>query len=203
MRIRTGLVLGLLLAVSVAGCGKPSADNKVASAGGQNTTTATSSAKADGLSNQERALKFGQCMRDNGVSDFPDPKVTDDGGISMDAPTGADRQKVDAAMQKCKQYLPNGGEPPKLDPQHLEQERKLAQCMRENGFPNFPDPSDSGPQINSNSGVDPNDPKFQAAQQACAKYAPAPPAGKGPQGANRSRRDTHHASGPVRALSGH
>jgi hypothetical protein len=178
MRIRTGFALCLLLALGVAGCGGPDKDDGVATAGSPGSN-ATSSAGADGLSEQERALKFAQCMRDNGVPNFPDPKTGDGGGMSIDIPEGADAKKVDAAMQTCKRYLPNGGEPQKMDPQQLEQLRKFAQCMRDNGIKNFPDPTDQGIQINGNtSGIDPNDPKVQAAQKACDKYAPAPRSGE-------------------------
>jgi hypothetical protein len=174
MRIRRGLVLCLLLALSAAGCGGGNGDDGVATAGSPGSK-ATGSAEAEGLGDQERALKFAQCMRENGVPNFPDPKANDGGGLGIDVPDGTDPQKVDAAMQKCKQYLPNGGEPPKVDPQRAEQNRKLAKCMRDNGVANFPDPgADGGIQINGNDpGMDINDPKFQAAQKACAQYQPS------------------------------
>jgi hypothetical protein len=117
-------------------------------------------------------------MRDNGVPDFPDPQFNGNGGMSINAPTGADPAKMDAAQVKCKQYLPNGGEPTKIDPQTLGTLRKLSQCMRDHGVQNFPDPTDQGIQANGNDpGMDPNDPTFQAATKACDKYAPAPPSG--------------------------
>jgi hypothetical protein len=175
MRIRTGLVLGLLLALGVAGCGGTGGTDGVATAGSPGSK-ATSSAGPDGLSDQERALKMSQCMRENGGPNFPDPKFNDGGGVGINVPDGSDPQKVDAAMQTCKQYLPNGGEPEKLDPQRLEQLRKLAQCLRDNGIKNFPDPTDQGIQGDSSDpDQNPENPKFQAAQKACDKYAPAAP----------------------------
>ncbi|MEV0807265.1 hypothetical protein [Micromonospora sp. NPDC050200] len=175
MRIGRGLVLGLLLTLSVAGCGGGNGDDGVATAGGPGTKATSSAAGADGSSEQDRALKFGQCMRDNGVANFPDPEFSDGGGMSIDVPEGTDPQKVDAAMQKCKQYLPNGGEPAKVDPERAEQNRKLAKCMRDNGVTSFPDPgADGGIQINGNDpGMNMDDPKFQAAQKACAQYQPS------------------------------
>jgi hypothetical protein len=179
MRVRTGLVLGLLLTVSVAGCAGTHGGGGVATANGSGSKP-TSSAQPGGLSDRESALKFAQCMRENGVPNFPDPTFNDGGGIGIEAPQGSDPQKVDAAMKTCKKYLPNGGEPLKADPQRMEQMRKLAKCMRENGVPGFPDPGpDGGIQMNGNdSGLNPNDPKFQAAQKACAKYEPARPPGE-------------------------
>jgi hypothetical protein len=165
-RIRMGLALGLLLALGVAGCGGADGDGGVATAGGGN---ATSSANAAQLSDEERTLKFAQCMREHGI-DLADPQ---DGKLPA-IPEGLDPKKVDAAQQQCKQYLPNGGEQQKVDPQRLEQLRKVSQCMRENGFPSFPDPTENGLHFDAKSGIDPQDPKFQAAQKACDKYAPDP-----------------------------
>jgi hypothetical protein len=46
-------------------------------------------------------------------------------------------------------------------------------CMRSHGLPKFPDPNSKGQLlITPNSGVDPNSPQFQAAQQACQSLAP-------------------------------
>jgi len=44
---------------------------------------------------------------------------------------------------------------------------KLSECMRAHGVPNFPDPNGQG--VIQGSGIDPNSPPFQAAQQKCAK----------------------------------
>lgn len=50
---------------------------------------------------------------------------------------------------------------------------KLAQCMRSHGVPNFPDPSAGGGiDITPGSGINPQSPAVQAAQHACARYAP-------------------------------
>jgi hypothetical protein len=173
MRFKTGLVLCALLTMGMAGCGGSGGD-AVATGGGK----PSSSAGASRLGEQEVALKFAQCMRDNGVPDWPDPKFNDNGGTSIDVPAGVDPNKVAAAQEKCKQYAPNGGEPSKLDPQRLEALRKMAQCMRDHGFKTFPDPTDQG--INGNgSGIDPGDPAVQAAMAVCDKFVPAPSSGTG------------------------
>jgi hypothetical protein len=173
MRTRIGLVLGLLLVLGLAGCGGGDVNNGLATANG-NGAAASSGAGTDGLTDQERALKFAQCMRDNGVTDFPDPKGG--GGLELNVPDGASPEKVQAAMQACKRYLPNGGEPIRVDPEQTERARRYAQCMRDNGVTNFPDPVEGGGiQLNGN---DPSlrmdDPKFQAAQKACQNLLGGP-----------------------------
>jgi hypothetical protein len=53
---------------------------------------------------------------------------------------------------------------------------KFAACMRKNGVPNFPDPSHDGSiQFGPGSGIDPNSPKFRAAQAKCEKEIPHGP----------------------------
>jgi hypothetical protein len=174
--MRRGFALGLLLVLAVAGCGKKGTGNPVASV--SRPPAATASATPDNLTEQQRAVKFAQCMRANGLPDWPDPKFNGNGGVDISAPEGSDRTKVDAAMRKCKALLPNGGEPQKADPAVVAQLRKFSQCMREHGVPKFPDPTDQGLQVdNDKLGIDANGTVFKAAQQACSKYQPAPPSG--------------------------
>lgn len=56
-------------------------------------------------------LKYAQCMRAHGVSDFPDPKP--DGSLQVQAAPGTDldprNPAYKAADGACKQYQPNGG----------------------------------------------------------------------------------------------
>lgn len=185
MRTKTGFVLGLLLALGLAGCGAADGNEGVATAG---SPGATSSAQADQASDLGDGVKFAQCMRENGI-DMPDPEQNEGGGFDLSMPEGTSREKADAAQEKCKQFLPNGGEQEKMDPERLEQLRKFAKCMRENGLPEFPDPTEYGIQIDgNNSDLDPNSPTFKAAEKACAQYQPAPPSGE-PTGGSVQRRN--------------
>ena len=171
MRSRAGLVLGLLLLLPAAGCGRQT-DNGIATANGKVGVGVSASP----LSVQESARKFSQCMRDNGIANYPDPKIGADGSTAFTLPEGADPQKVTTATQKCKRYLPNGGQPSKADAQQLAQQRKFAQCMRDHGLPDFPDPGADGAikiTEGGSSGLNPNDPTFQAAQKACSQFQPS------------------------------
>jgi len=174
MRIRTALALSLLL--TLAGCAAPTDGNGVATVAGKPTATAPSATAA--TNDRDAQLKFAQCMREHGMTWFkdPDPSVN---GVRINVPAGQDKAKVDAAMAACKKFMPNGGTPPKMSPEMLEQGRQMAKCMREHGFPNFPDPKpDGGIQIDGNKlGGGPGQPKFDAAEKACDKYRPKPPSG--------------------------
>jgi hypothetical protein len=62
---------------------------------------------------------------------------------------------------------------------------KFSACMRSHGVPNFPDPRASGGiQISPGSGLDPQSPAFQSAQNACLKLLPGGRV-KGPVPASR------------------
>jgi hypothetical protein len=178
----------LALMLAVAGCGDGGNDpNGVASLSGANKPTTTTSAGP--ASKQEAALEFARCMRQHGI-DMPDPQFNGN-GITQEfkaspGSKGPDDPKFKAAQQACNKYLPNGGQPPKLNPQERQQLVEFARCMREHGI-DMPDPGpDSGGIVVKRSGANgrnapepEDDPKFKAAQQACQQYLPN--AGKGPE----------------------
>ncbi len=102
--------------------------------------------------NAQQAVKFAECMRGNGVSDFPDPgasgKFTIDAvanGSSLDPSTPAFKQAISA----CKDLEPAGFTGSKRSPQQQQAALKFAQCIRDNGVPDFPDPTPNGPLIDT------------------------------------------------------
>jgi hypothetical protein len=61
---------------------------------------------------QKAALRFAQCIRDNGVEDFPDPGVDDplvDTNRIPSSDTQAGMTLLNAAMQKCGSYASAAG----------------------------------------------------------------------------------------------
>ena len=158
----------LLLTVGLAGCAKKE-DPTVATAG----SSAPKANAGTTASGESSGLKFSQCMRDQGLSWFPDPDAN--GGLKVSIPDGVDQSTVDKAQQACKQYAPganrNGGQ---ISAEDLNKLRQVAQCIRDHGFPNYPDPDSNGnTQIDSKKlGVEPDDPAFQKAMQECQKYMP-------------------------------
>ncbi|GGM39775.1 hypothetical protein ACFFX1_31260 [Dactylosporangium sucinum] len=142
----------LALALTVAGCG-----GKAEETG----TQASPSASADPGA---KALKFAQCMRENGVN-VPDPEPGK--GVMMKFDGSVSQEQVQKAMEACREWAPqgmNGGGGG--DPQQEARMRKYAQCMRANGVEAFPDPDGTGIRLDKSVA---DDPDFKAAEQACAK----------------------------------
>lgn len=165
-------VVPLVLLLAVAACARADAGSKVASVSGTASPTASASGTSN-LSPKERALKFAQCMRDHGVP-MEDPQFDGDKvQVQIGEPGAAplDKSKVQAAQEACKQWAPVGGPGgAKPDPQMLEDMRKRAQCMRDNGVENFPDPGTEG-RIRIDGSIG-DDPDFEAAQEKCMKDGP-------------------------------
>ena len=143
-----------------------------------------SSSKPSQSAGAPQALKFAACMRSHGVPNFPDPSG---GGGGIQIPVGSGISPFSpafkAAQQDCHTLLPGGGAPP--SPATAEQKARLfqlAQCMREHGVSDFPDPTSSPPSnpagfrlafgrpgafIAVPSTIDPQPPSFKQAAKAC------------------------------------
>jgi len=129
----------------------------------------SSTGKTAPTAKQEQARKFAQCIRDNGVPDFPDPGAS--GRFSGAGHEQQDNPKFRAAEEKCRDLAPGGEHENTGSPAYVEQARKFAQCIRDNGVPDFPDPDASG--RFSGAGHEQQDnPKFRAAQEKCRQKLP-------------------------------
>jgi hypothetical protein len=122
---------------------------------------------------------FTQCMHNHGQPGFyfthlttlPDPGTY---GLVFH---GYAAQGIDAASPQARsalgtcQGLVHLGTPPDAADLHqqLVQSLKTAQCMRDHGYPDWPDPKASdGPVANGiPAGIDASSPQFQAAAKAC------------------------------------
>ncbi|GIF50090.1 hypothetical protein DFJ67_3137 [Asanoa ferruginea] len=157
-------VIPIALLLALSGCGGDDGGdgNGVASLGGTPTASASSGAAAP-ADEGERALKFAQCMREQGI-DMPDPEI--DGGRISQRINARRGDNVEAAQEKCKQYAPSGGPGGKPDPKALESMLAHAKCMRDNGVEAFPDPDPDKGGIRINEAIA-NDPDFAAAQKKC------------------------------------
>ncbi len=111
---------------------------------------------------------YAQCIRDNGVPDFPDPDAN--GELRGPAHEKESDPKFRAAQEKCRDLAP-GGEHQRSDPATVEQMRKFSQCMRDNGLPDFPDPDPDG-RLRGASHEQQDNPTFRAAMQTCRQKLP-------------------------------
>jgi hypothetical protein len=127
-----------MVALTIVGCSNEPAEN--GNAGNANA-------------GQEQAVKFAECMRDNGVSEFPDPdasgELTIDGvlnGSSLDPNAPAWKEAIGA----CKDLQPPGftGDENVSD-EEQEVRLEFAQCMRDNGVEDFPDPAKDDPLVDT------------------------------------------------------
>lgn len=157
MKRHITLVLGALLLVGLAGC--------------SSAADPTGGGAAEG-STKEAVLKYAQCMRENGVPDFQDPKFDENGEIEdLSLPKGVDEETAEGAHEKCAKYLPNGGgAPEKMNAEDLAKFQEYAKCMRENGVPEFPDPDSNG-RLRVD-GIDMTSAEYQAANEKCQHLTP-------------------------------
>jgi hypothetical protein len=103
---------------------------------------------------QEQGMKFAECMRDNGVSEFPDPDAS--GGLTIDGVLNGSSLDPSApawkeAIGACKDLQPPGFTGDReVSAEEQEVRLEFAQCMRENGVEDFPDPAKGEPLVDTN-----------------------------------------------------
>lgn len=178
------LALGACAGTSQAGVATLSQDSK------------TAATEADAKDAEAELQEWTECMRENGV-DIPDAEVGEDGGIRIGRRVQAGGSNVTGGVAQGGGAVRLGddfakareecGDPPRIpgagrseeDLQELQENAlKLANCMREEGVEDFPDPdfSNRGPGAGPGTrvaggpfgaAVDMNDPKVQAAFEAC------------------------------------
>lgn len=124
---------GIACTIAVAACGSSSSPGN---------SSATPPAKTPA----EAGFEFANCMRHHGVSNFPDPIISQQGGtttvtIKRPAGSGFDLQ---TAGKACKGILSAPQQPEAQDNARKPGLLAFARCMRDNGVSNFPDPTSRG-----------------------------------------------------------
>ena len=167
------------VALVVAACSPAGADDDVASL--EDTTVTTGAEESsDVAANEDILLEFAQCMRDNGVENFPDPTLDGGGNIrpfandTGRADLGVDEDTLQAAQEACLPIIED------LALGFFRENRdeiedslfEFAECMRDNGF-EMPDPDFSNGPLGGGGGpfgdIDIDDPDFQEAAEECAE----------------------------------
>jgi hypothetical protein len=164
-RLRRTSAMAVLLTIIALAAGACSRDS---GGSGGNGSGATPASSASGNSEMDQGVAFAKCMRENGLPEFKDPERGKGMGDGLDTNSEAFKKALDA----CKALMPgptSGGGGPQA--WSNEDKLKYAQCMRDNGVPNFPDPDANGG-FRLEMGTDPTTPQFKAAETACAKYQP-------------------------------
>lgn len=147
------LGMAVIVAVVAAGCGgSPSTSGTSTAAaahtGGNTTTTAhiSTANHTSTLTAREKAVKFSECMRANGVNDFPDPNAS---GQFPSYGVSVSKAVWTEAVAACKSLQPPGSLNAHLTQTQFSAALKFAQCVREHGVPDFPDPVNGQPLIDT------------------------------------------------------
>jgi hypothetical protein len=169
--------LAALAIATLIGAGCSHAPGTSGSFAGTGSGVGTGSATATAL---EKAVQFAQCMRSNGVINFPDPNTSGQftidaiaNGSGVDTGSAAFKQ----AMSACIGLEPPGFTGSTRSAQQQAAGLKFAQCIRENGVTDFPDPTPDGPLIDTNripsSATSGGRSILNAATQKCRDFAAA------------------------------
>jgi hypothetical protein len=129
--LRPPAVLAMVAVIS-AGCGSHAPPQ---TGGGSKTATKRS-----------EAVKFAECLRENGVRDFPDPNAKGDFVYGVSVSPAVWKQAVGA----CKDLQPPGTLSAKRSPEQQKEGLKFARCIREHGVKDFPDPINGEPLVDTN-----------------------------------------------------
>jgi hypothetical protein len=133
----------IAMAALISACGSSAPASAGAGSSAANNTDA----------NHQKAVKFAECMRANGVSGFPDPGAS--GTLTLDGIVNGSSLNPDTpawmrAIGACKDLEPSGFTGHKRSSQEQGIALKFAQCIRENGVADFPDPTPNGPLVDTN-----------------------------------------------------
>jgi len=179
MRLKLGLLVGAMTVVALAG-GSSAA---MASDGGGPThstssergeTVAAIGIAIDGPLTQADAEKLAKCVRASGIPGFETPKVTpprggEPGLLETRLPKDVDPKTARKATEKCF----TGAVPakPRISKSDVKKLKRYAKCIRDNGIEDFPTPGADG-SLRLTREINPESEEFQAAEEACEKYAP-------------------------------
>ncbi len=132
------------IALFCAGCGSE-AQSDSGAAGGSGASSSTGSGAGAGTTKRDQGVKFAECLRTNGVRDFPDPNAKGEFAYGISVSPEVFRQAVDA----CKDLQPPGSLSSTRSPKEQSATLEFARCMRGNGVKDFPDPANGEPLVDT------------------------------------------------------
>jgi hypothetical protein len=125
------------------------------------------------------AFKYSSCMRNHGLSSFPDPTMTDHNGQQVAYLTATipinPSPAFKSAQNACRGILPTpiNASAAQLAQQQQAREQHLlafAKCLRSHGIPDFPDPTSQGQltlEMVNAAGIDLHAPTVLTAAKSC------------------------------------
>jgi hypothetical protein len=168
VRSAAGMAAAMGAAVALGACG---------GGGGEEAASASSS---DRQTEQDAAVKWAKCMRDNGI-EVPDPQVGERGiRIRIRADRDTPPAKVERAQRECREHLRGAIKPPSEAERAKMRDAalKFAQCMRRNGV-DMPDPDTSGDgllfRVGPGEGPNRDSATFRRAERECRGLLPGRP----------------------------
>ena len=199
-RAGAGLALGSLaatLVLAACGSGGPGVAS-LGAAGSSPTPSGGSGSKA------QSSVTFSQCMRQHGITNFPDPGSRGEVSINGGPGSGLDinSPQFQSAQAACRSLLPNNGVPdPSQQAAFQAAALAVSRCMRAHGIADFPDPQfhstggGGGVTLKLPDSINAKSPQFQAAMQACQSLLPKPPGAVTSQGGSGSDGGTVQGGG--------
>jgi hypothetical protein len=143
-RRRPPAALALIAMVAViSACGSTGTGTGSDSSSTASSTGTTSSDTK--LTARNEAVKFAECIRAHGVSDFPDPDARNQFQYGVSVSPAVWKQATTA----CKDLQPPGTLSGKRTPKQQSASLRFAQCVREHGVKDFPDPVNGEPLIDT------------------------------------------------------
>ena len=145
-------------------------------AGCSHAPAGTDSGGSNAASTRAKAVRFAQCMRDNGVKQFPDPDASGTltiDGVANGSSVDPNSPTFDQALRACKDLQPAGFTGRKRSTTQQRAALKFAQCIRDHGVKDFPDPSEGDPLVDTNHIPSTNEPggmdRLNAAMHTCGQ----------------------------------
>jgi hypothetical protein len=153
-------VAAIAASTVIAACGTNSSN----SSGSGSHLTAAQVRRAE-----QDAVRFADCMRSHGMSNFPDSPYEQKHLLASGSARGP---AVQSALAACSHLLSHGGQ--SQSPAHSQVQIAamvaFARCLRGHGFANFPDPTSSGDlthQMLATAGINLQQPALVQAADAC------------------------------------
>jgi hypothetical protein len=132
----------VMAAAIAAGCGGTQNSRGTSTTAARGSTASHTST----VTAREKAVRFSECLRANGVSDFPYPNAS---GAFPSYGISVSKAAWTKAVAACKALQPPGSLNAHLTPTQFSAAVKFAQCVREHGVSDFPDPVNGQPLIDT------------------------------------------------------